>query len=218
MRLGKRIELLIRANLGRWRRRDEDRAETALHRADKMEALLEQLGERLNRALARQTQLKSQLRQAEEMARQWDHRADEALRAGDEATAREAVRHKLAYTQVASQLQSSLARQTAATRELQADLTKLESRLARVREKSPASSPPLLPGASSTSSQPATEKVTRPVAATITAPASPGEEDAGSLKALRERMSRVWSDDEIENELDAIKSRLSAGRSVDTDS
>jgi phage shock protein A len=214
MRLGERIGLLIRAKLGRWRR-DEDRTEAALRRADKMEALLEQLEERLNRALARQSQLESQLRQAKEMARQWDRRADEALRAGDEATARQAVRHKLAYTQVASQLQSSLARQTTATTELQADLTKLESRLARTREKPRAPSQPSPPIRSPTPSQPATEEATRPVAVAITSP-SPGEEDAASLETLRERMSQVWSDNEIENELDAIKSRLSAGRSADT--
>jgi len=214
MRLGERIGLLIRTKLGRWRR-DENRTEAVLRRADKMEALLEQLEERLNRALVRQSQLESQLRQAKEVARQWDRRADEALRAGDEATAREAVRHKLAYTQVASQLQSSLARQTTATTELQADLTKLESRLARARKKSRVPSAPSPSITLSTPSQPATEEAARPVAAAITSP-SPSEKDIDSLETLRERMSQVWSDNEIENELDAIKSRLSAGRSADT--
>lgn len=194
MRLGKRIGVLIRASLGR-RRRDEDRTEAALRRADKTEALLEQLGERLNRALARQAQLAGQLRQAEEMARQWDRRADEALRAGDEAAAREAVRHKLAYTQVAGELDISLAQQAAATEGLQADLARLEARLAGVRaqtEKQPlASAPPATPVAGQT---------------------VPVEETADSLEALRQRMGRVWSDAEIESELDAIKSRLSAGR------
>lgn len=218
MRLGERIGLLIRAKLGRWRRGDEDRTEAILRRADKMEALLGQLGERLNRALARQARLESQLRQAEEMARQWDYRANDALRAGDEAAAREAIRQKLTYTQVASELQSSLGRQTAATRELQADLTRLESRLARVRQKPHTSLPSAAPDTSSTLFQPATEEITRPVVTTVTAPASPREEAAEGLEALRERMSRVWSDEEIENELDAIKNRLSAGRSADTES
>ena len=213
MRLGERIGLLIRTKLGRWRR-DEDRGETVLRRADKMEALLEQLEERLNRALVRQSQLESQLRQAKEMAGQWDRRADEALRAGDEATAREAVRHKLAYTQVASQLQSSLAQQTTATTELQADLAKLESRLVRARKKPRVPSAPSSPVTLSTLSQPATEKATGPVAAAIPSP-SPSEKDIDSLETLQERMSRVWSDDEIENELDAIKNRLSEGRSAD---
>jgi len=213
MRLGERIGLLIRTKLGRGRR-DEDRSEAVLRRADKMEALLEQLEERLNRALVRQSQLESQLRQAKEMAGQWDRRADEALRAGDEATAREAVRHKLAYTQVASQLQSSLARQTTATTELEADLTKLESRLVRAQKRPRVPSAPSSPVTPSTPSQPATEKATRPVAAVILSP-SPSEKDIDSLEILQERMSRVWSDDEIENELDAIKSRLSEGRSAD---
>lgn len=218
MRLGERIKLLIRAKMSHWWRGDEDRTEAALRRADKMEALLEQLGERLNRALARQARLESQLRQAEEMARQWDYRADDTLRAGDEAAAREAIRQKLTYTQIASELQFSLGRQTAATRELQADLTRLESRLARVREKPRTPSPSAPPVTSSTLSQPATEKITRPVVTTVTAPASPREEAAEGMEALRERMSRVWSDEEIENELDAIKNRLSAGRSTDTES
>jgi phage shock protein A len=213
MRLGERIGLLIRTKLGRGRR-DEDRSETVLRRADKMEVLLEQLEERLNRALVRQSQLESQWRQAKEMAGQWDRRADEALRAGDEATAREAVRHKLAYTQVASQLQSSLAQQTTATTELQADLAKLESRLVRARKKPRVPSAPSSPVTLSTLSQPATEKATGPVAAAIPSP-SPSEKDIDSLETLQERMSRVWSDDEIENELDAIKNRLSEGRSAD---
>lgn len=194
MRLGKRIGVLIRANLSR-RQRDQDRTEAALRRADKTEALLEQLGERLNRALARQAQLAGQLRQAEEMARQWDRRADEALRAGNEAAAREAVRHKLAYTQVAGELGASLAQQAAATESLQADLARLEARLAGVRAQAekqpPASAPP---------------------ATTVAAQTLPVEETADSLEALRQRMDRVWSDIEIESELDAIKNRLSAGR------
>ncbi|MCK4315621.1 MAG: PspA/IM30 family protein [Anaerolineae bacterium] len=208
MRLGKRIGLLIRANLGSWRR-DKDPGETALRRADKMEALLEQLGERLNRALARQAQLEGQLRQAEEMAGQWEHRVDEALRAGDETAAREAVRHKLAYAQAASELGSSLARETAAITGIQADLTKLESRLARVREKSRIPSP-------ATESQLVSGNTTTSVAVSVTGKASPAGEAAGNLDALGERMSRVWSDTEIEGELDAIKSRLSAGHSAGT--
>jgi len=219
VRLGKRIGLLIQANLGRWRRDKEGSVGRplpiiALRRADKMEALLEQLGERLNRALARQAQLEGQLHQAKEMADQWEHRVDEALRAGDETAAREAVRHKLAYAQAASELGSSLARETAAITGIQADLTKLESRLARVREKSRIPSP-------------ATEKqdfqnertsgnTTTSVAVSVTDEASPAEEVTGNLDALGERMSRVWSDTEIEDELDAIKSRLSAGHSAGT--
>ena len=208
MRLGKRIGLLIRANLGRWRR-DKDPGETALRRADKMEALLEQLGERLNRALAQQAQLEGQLRQAKEMAGQWEHRVDEALRAGDETAAREAVRHKLAYAQAASELGSSLARETAAITGIQADLTKLESRLARVREKSRIPSP-------ATESQLVSGNTTTSVAVSVTDKASRAGEAAGNLDALGERMSRVWSDTEIEGELDAIKSRLSAGHSAGT--
>ena len=56
MRLTERIGLMIRANLGRLRR-DQDPTETKLRRADKMEALLEQLEARLNRAAARQVKL-----------------------------------------------------------------------------------------------------------------------------------------------------------------
>jgi phage shock protein A len=208
VRLGKRIGLLIRANLGRWRR-DKDPGETALRRADKMEALLEQLGERLNRALARQAQLEGQLRQAKEMAGQWEHRVDEALRASDETAAREAVRHKLAYAQAASELGSSLARETAAITGIQADLTKLESRLARVREKSRIPLP-------ATESQLVSGNTTTSVAVSVTDKVSPAGEAAGNLDALGERMSRVWSDTEIEDELDSIKSRLSAGHSAGT--
>ncbi len=206
MRLGKRIGLLIRAKLTRRR---QDRTETVLRRADKMEALLEQLEGRLRRALARRAQLETQLRQAEEMARQWDRRADEALRAGDEAAAREAIRHKLAYTQLASELQSFVAQQADASDELQTDLTELQSRLTSVRPRTPR--PPsqtVEPVKSSAPSESATEEAAQS--------ASPGDKDAASLEGLRERMSRVWSDEEIENELNAIKNRLSAESSTHT--
>ena len=206
MHLGKRIGLLIRANLGRLGRRDKDPMETALRCADKTEALLEQLGERLNRALARQAQLEGQIRQAEEMAHQWDQRADEALRAGDEKAAREAVRNKLAYTRAISELGSSLTRETAATEELRSDLAKLESRLARVRPRPRTASSP------SKEPQSIAEDIPTSTATPATAKTSPAEEVDGDLESLWERMSRVWSDDEIENEMDAIKSRLSAGR------
>ena len=210
MRLGKRIGLLVRASLGRLRRPDRDPVEAALRRADRTEALLEQLGERLHRALARQVKLQGQWRQAEEMARQWDRRADEALRAGDEAAAREAVRNKLAYTQVASELGASWARETAVITELQGDLAQLESRLARVREKSRAPLPP------AAEPQPATDDTTASAAFPAADQVSAGEEVPEGLDTLRERMSRVWSDAEIEHELDAIKNRLSVGGSAET--
>lgn len=198
MRLRKRIELLIRAKLGSWRRRDKDSIEDTLRRADKMEALLEQLGERLKHAMARQTKLEDQLQQAKEMARQYDHRADETLRTGNEAAAREAIRYKLAYSQIASELEASLARQTAATQDLQSDVAKLESRLSRVQARTPATA---------TMPPPAAKEATQPTAVE----ALPDEQVATSLEALQERMNRVWSDQEVENELEAIKSRLSSG-------
>ncbi len=199
MRLGRRIGLLIQANLNRWLGRGEDRTEAALRRADKTEALLEQLGERLNRALARQAQLEGQLRQAQEMARQWDRRADEALRAGNEAAAREAVRNKLAYAQLSDQLQTWLAQQSAATAELETDLNRLESRLARARPKTGQESP----APAKTAAAPAAE------AAPAQSP--PVEKAVESLETLRQRMDRVWSEAEIEGELEAIKNRLSGG-------
>jgi len=207
MHLGKRIGLLIRANLGRWRRRDKEAMEAAWRRADKTEALLEQLGQRLNRALIRQAKLKGQLREAEKMARQWDHRADESLRAGDEAAAREAVRLKLAYTQVARDLGASLAREAAAIGELQSELAKLESRLARIQAKSRVPSP------ATTEPRTTTAEAATPASIPAADELAVAEEAVGNLDTLRERMSRVWSDEEIESELDAIKSRLSAGRS-----
>ncbi|UCC63263.1 MAG: PspA/IM30 family protein [Anaerolineae bacterium] len=207
MHLGKRIGLLIRANLDRWRRRDKEAIEATLRRADKTEALLEQLGQRLNRPLVRQAKLESQLREAERMARQWDHRADESVRAGDEAAAREAVRQKLAYTQVARDLGASLAREAAAIGELQSELAKLESRLARIRAKSRVPSP------ATTESRTTTAEATMPASTPAPDALAVAEESVGDLDTLQERMSRVWSDEEIENELDAIKSRLSAGRS-----
>ncbi len=202
MRLRKRIGLLIRAKLGSWRRRDKDSIEDTLRRADKMEALLEQLGEQLKHAMARQTKLEGQLQQAKEMARQYDHRADEALRAGNEAAAREAIRHKLAYAQIASELEASLARQTAATQDLQSDVAKLESRLSRIQARTPATA---------TTPPPATKEATQPAEAITAIEALPDEQVAMSLEALQERMNRVWSDQEVENELEAIKSRLSSG-------
>ena len=207
MHLGKRIGLLIRANLGRWRRRDKEAVEAALRRADKTEALLEQLGQRLNLALVQQAKLESQLREAEEMARQWDRRADESLRAGDEAAAREAVRQKLAYTQVARDLGASLAREAAAIGEFQSELAKLESRLARIQAKSRDPSP------ATREPRTTTAEAATPVSASAADAPVVAEEAAADLDALQDRMSRVWSDEEIENELDAIKNRLSAGRS-----
>jgi len=206
MHLGKRIGLLIRANLGRWRRRDKEAAEAALRRADKTEALLEQLVQRLNRAQVRQAKLEGHLRQAEEMARQWDHRADESLRAGDEASAREAVRRKLAYTQVARDLGASLAREVAAIGELQRELAKFESRLAHIQAKSRVPSP------ATTEPRTTTAEAAAPGSTPSADALAVAKEAVGDLDTLQERMSRVWSDDEIESELDAIKSRLSAGR------
>ena len=184
MHLRKRIGLLISAKL-RGRRRAHDLDQAALRRADKMEALLEQLDGRLWRAAGRRSQLQSHMQKVEEKARLWDQRADEALLAGDEEAAREAIRHKLAYSKIAAELAASLARRSVAAQELQTGADKLESQLNRGQAKA----------------QDAGQS---------------GEESVTELESLRERMSRVWSEDEIEDELQDIKKRLSSGMKKET--
>jgi len=198
MRLRDRIGLLIRSQVGWLSRRDQDRAEATLRRTDKTEALLAQMEARLERISARRSVLEGQLQQAQAMAHQWQTRADDALRAGDESAARAALRQKVAYTRTAETLQASLDRHGAAARELTADLDRLETRLAQGRPQVEHSRPQV-------ASAPA------PEIKTATAEAAETAEALESLETIQERMSRVWSDAQIDQELDAMKARLSAG-------
>lgn len=186
MRLGNRIGLLIRAKVAQWLRGGESDVDAALRRADETETLLEHLAQRISRARAREARLEGQIGQARALADQWESRADEALRRGDETAAREAIRQKMAYVKAAAELESSMSRQHAAAQELAGEMAKLESRMKRTESK--AGEVPATSGA---------------------APAS-DEAETPSLDALRERMSRAWSDGEIEEELEAMKQRLSA--------
>ncbi|MFZ5915402.1 MAG: PspA/IM30 family protein [Chloroflexota bacterium] len=198
MRLRDRIGLLIRSQVGWLLRRDQDRAEATLRRADKTEALLAQMEAHLERISARQSVLQGQLQQAQAMAHQWQTRADDALRAGDESAARAALRQKVAYTRTAETLQASLDRHGAAARELTADLDRLETRLAQGRPQVEHPRPQVTPAPA-------------PEIKTATTEAAETAEALESLETIQERMSRVWSDAQIEQELDAMKARLSAG-------
>jgi chromosome segregation ATPase len=198
MRLRDRIGLLIRAQVGRWLRGGEDKIETALRRADEMEVLLEHLGRRLNRAQARVGRLEGQIRQARAETRRWESRADEALRRGDEAAAREAIRQKMAHDRVAEVLESSLSRQRTAAQELTEQISELESHLDRADARSP----------SPISGSEQVNEAALP---------NQDEDEILGLDALRERMSRTWSGQEIEEELNAIKRRLSSDLGKGTD-
>jgi phage shock protein A len=133
--IGKRIGSIIRANLDHYLTGAEDpEKQMDLALSDMQDALRQAKGV-LIAQLAEEKRLQRELDQADEMGRVWEDKARRAVTAGVDDLAREALRKKRTYEDLASQLDGQLADQQKAVDDLRAQYKLLEKRIAEAQDR-----------------------------------------------------------------------------------
>lgn len=127
--IGKRIARIIRSNVNDMLSSVEDPAKQLDLLVSEMEDSLRQVKQLLLRSLADEKRLQRQLDEAEELAQLWHGKAQTAVDAGEDNLAREALRKKRTYEDLAKEYDTQLAEQQRAVDELRDQFRLLQQRL-----------------------------------------------------------------------------------------
>lgn len=124
-----RIATLLKANLHDLLDKAEDPEKMVYQLLREMEEERDKAKGQVAEAMAQEKKVERDLLAARALVEQWHAKAAMALRAGDEALAREALAHKLAHQKRAEALQKALEEQTEAVTRLKEQLHALEARI-----------------------------------------------------------------------------------------
>ncbi len=124
-----RIATLLKANIHDLLDKAEDPEKMVYQLLREMEEERDKAKEQVAEAMAQEKKMERDLLAARALAEQWHAKAAAALRAGDEALAREALARKLAHHKRAEALQKALEEQTEAVTRLKEQLHALEARI-----------------------------------------------------------------------------------------
>ncbi|MBI5832801.1 MAG: PspA/IM30 family protein [Armatimonadetes bacterium] len=135
MGIGKRISQIIRANFNDLLSSAEDPEKQMDLALTDMQSALKEAKQVLVQQLAEEKRLQRELDQADDMGRVWQEKAQKAVDAGADDLAREALRKKRTYEDLAAQLDGQLADQQKAVDNLRAEYKLLEQRIAEAGER-----------------------------------------------------------------------------------
>ena len=130
-----RLSRLLRANLNDMVSKAEDPAKILDQSVTDMQADLVKLRTAVATAIAGQKRLQNQAEQAEAQAKAWYERAELALRKGEEELAREALSRRKTYTETATALNAQISSQAGQVETLKKSLTALEGKIAEAKTK-----------------------------------------------------------------------------------
>ena len=131
----KSFSLVMRSSITTLREKVED-PERMLHQLIiDMEEELERVRAAVAGAIADEIQLGAKCRKEREEGAKWFERATQALRRGDEATAKAALEHKVGHEQRADGLDREYAIQKEQTAKLQHSIRDLEDKIRQARQK-----------------------------------------------------------------------------------
>ena len=133
MSVFKRLSDIISANIHHLLDRCEDPEKMCKQVLRELESNLGQVRQAVVKAMASERQLRGGLDQNRDIAVEWSERAEQALRDGDEALARRALRQKVEHQQAADGLQSQWEQAAASAEELRSQLVILEQKLREAR-------------------------------------------------------------------------------------
>ena len=135
MKLTERISLLVRANVGSLLGRSGDGGPTDHQRSIRDgERKLARAREALAKAADHQKTLADQVATADEQVQVWAQKAEEALQAGDEAKAREALAQQQRQEHMAERLRIRMAKRLEEADRLESRLEMLEAELDQIRQ------------------------------------------------------------------------------------
>ncbi|MFN9869864.1 MAG: PspA/IM30 family protein [Cyanobacteriota bacterium] len=130
-----RLSRLLRANLNDMVSKAEDPAKILDQSVTDMQADLVKLRTAVATAIAGQKRLQNQAEQAEAQAKAWYERAELALKKGEEDLAREALSRRKTYTETATALNAQISSQAGQVETLKKSLTALEGKIAEAKTK-----------------------------------------------------------------------------------
>lgn len=130
-----RLSRLFRANLNDMVSRAEDPAKILDQSVMDMQSDLVKLRTAVATAVASQKRIQRQASQAEDQAKHWYGRAQQALQGGDEGLAREALSRRKTCQETALALSNQLQSQTGQVQTLKQSLMKLEGKIAEAKTK-----------------------------------------------------------------------------------
>jgi len=130
-----RLSRLLRANLNDMVSKAEDPAKILDQSVTDMQADLVKLRTAVATAIAGQKRLQNQAEQAEAQAKAWYERAELALRKGEEELACEALSRRKTYTETATALNAQISSQAGQVETLKKSLTALEGKIAEAKTK-----------------------------------------------------------------------------------
>ncbi len=145
------------------------------------------------------------MEEARSRASDWEAKARLAVQKGRDYLAREALLEKRRHAETADALAQEAAGADALVRQLQDDMTLLEVKLASVEEKRRALAGRRVYGRSDEIAVQAAPAAATPVPVAVERPAAPEEPKAEAGGRLEREFTRLGSDAEIENELQALK-------------
>ncbi len=218
MSILKRVSDLIRSNLNELLERAEDPEKMLKQMILDMEESVREGKIALAQAIAQGNILKNQYEDQSKKAQEWLQKAEFALAKGDESLARECLNRKKNADQAAQAAKTQLDEHERAVSQARQDLDALESKVSQAKDKMQ------LLVARQRSAE-ASKKVNEQLAG-LTRDASAFdtfdrmenkierlEAEAGAAKtvqsdSLEERLSRLGADQEVEDDLAALKARL----------
>ena len=128
-KLIKRIAVLLEVNLQDLLLESADPRETVAYWRAEMKGGLADAQDAVARAVALGHQIEKQCKSAQSSADQWDTKVDAALQAGDERRARAALKRKIAYEDMARELQRRLAHQHQVIAEMKKGVSALQEKV-----------------------------------------------------------------------------------------
>lgn len=137
MGIGKRIGRIIKSNLNDLLSAAEDPEKQLDLLITEMEDSLRQAKQQLVEQLAMEKRLQRQLDETDELVKLWADKAQQAVNAGEDNLAREALRKRKTYEELATQYDQQLFEQQTAVDQLREQYKVLEQRLKEARARRP---------------------------------------------------------------------------------
>lgn len=135
MSFGKRLSRIIRSNVNDMLSAAEDPEKQLDLLLSEMEDALRQAKQHLIRALTDEKRLQRQLDETDDLVKLWHEKAQQAVDAGKDDLARDALRKKRTYEDLATEYDGQLAEQQRAVDQLREQYKLLEQRLKEARER-----------------------------------------------------------------------------------
>ncbi len=133
LKLSRRIRALLQVNLSDLLMDEADPQDAVAHYLAEMDEGVAQAKDAVAAAIAQQRQLEKQTKAAQVSISEWDAKTDASLQAGDEEQARRALRRKMAYEDVAKELQKKLDHQRQVVADMKASVAALQDKAKEAR-------------------------------------------------------------------------------------